>query len=152
MNERPDGTADYVSIDGPTALFLAIKGRCGLCAEPIVDVAAFLGGPGAAEAGAYSDPPMHEGCAEAALKLCPHMARQHARRATGSRVPEGSAVPEGFSEAKPEEWVMVLAAGYGTGLMPAEGGGTVPIFLPGSYEGVRRFVYEDGVLIEKTDS
>ncbi|WP_371500349.1 hypothetical protein OG871_27705 [Kitasatospora sp. NBC_00374] len=113
---------------------------------------AFLGGPGSAEAGGYTDPPMHEACAEAALTLCPHIARQHARRASERRVPEGTTVPAGFAEAKPEEWVMVLTAGYRTGLVPAEGGGVVPIFLPAEYVRKRRFGYEGGVLVERVDS
>ncbi|WP_206670984.1 hypothetical protein [Streptomyces sp. CB01881] len=152
MNERPDGTADFLAIDGRTAMILAIQWHCSLCAKPMSSLVAFLGGPKSAESGAYSDPPMHEGGAEAALTLCPHMARQHARRATERRASQGAVLPEGFSEAKPQEWVMVLTGGFRTGLMPAEGGGTVPIFLPADYERTRRFVYDDGVLVEKTGS
>ncbi|MFD9123484.1 hypothetical protein [Kitasatospora sp. NPDC059571] len=152
VNERPDGTADFLSINGRTAIKLAVSGGCSLCTRLMSGLAAFLGGPKSAQAGSYSDPPMHEECAEAALRLCPHIARQHARRATERRIPEATAVPEGFSEAKPQEWVMVLASSFGAGLMPAEGGGLVPVFLLADYERTRRFVYEDGVLVEKTDS
>ncbi|WP_327074463.1 hypothetical protein OG196_31985 [Kitasatospora purpeofusca] len=150
VNEQSDGTADYVSINGRTAVILAGQGCCSLCTEPMTGLVAFLGGPRSADAHSYSDPPMHESCAEAALRLCPHMARQHARRATRQRVPEGTVVPEGFSEEKPDEWVMVLTADFATGLVPAEGGGFVPVFVSSRHERTRQFVYNDGALVEKT--
>ncbi|WP_406205372.1 hypothetical protein OH807_30740 [Kitasatospora sp. NBC_01560] len=149
VNEQPDGTADFVSINGQVALNLAVKGCCSLCTLRLEGPAAFLGGPRAADAGWYSDPPMHEACAQAALLLCPHMAHQHARRASAGRTPAGTAVPVGFSEAKPDEWVMVLAADYYSALAPAEGGGVAPVFIVGERLAERRFSYQDGVLTEQ---
>ncbi|MFJ8043766.1 hypothetical protein ACIRBX_25020 [Kitasatospora sp. NPDC096147] len=147
-----DGTGDFVVIQGDTALRLATQGRCALCGQLMGGgSAAFIGGPASAESGLFTDPPMHEACAEAALRLCPHMARQHARRASERRVPEGSTIPAGFSEEKPQEWVMVLAPLYGAGVTAAADGGLVPLFRALGEVRKRRFGYEGGVLVERAD-
>src|SRR5215467_9324535 len=50
---------------------------CGVCGQPLGEWVAFLGGPGSADRwrGAYTDPWMHEDCAEASLTVCPYIAR-----------------------------------------------------------------------------
>ncbi|MFJ6776798.1 hypothetical protein ACIQOV_38560 [Kitasatospora sp. NPDC091257] len=143
-----DGAVDFVTINGTVALRLALGRRCSLCDEPLAGPAAFLGGPKSAESGYYSDPPMHEACAQAALMLCPHIARPHARRASERRLIEDASIPVGFTEEKPEEWVMVIASGYIVGSTPAESGGLVPLFLVPDRIRERRFGYQDGVLTE----
>ncbi|MFJ2866864.1 hypothetical protein [Kitasatospora sp. NPDC087314] len=143
-----DGAVDFVTLNGEASLRLALADRCSLCGEPLTGPAAFLGGPMSAQTGYYSDPPMHEACAEAALTLCPHIARPHARRASERRVAEDSSVPVGFTVEKPEEWVMVVASGYLVCSTPADGGGLVPLFLVRDRVRERRFGYQDGVLTE----
>ncbi|MBO1413197.1 hypothetical protein [Streptomyces sp. FH025] len=148
VNVHDGGVVDFVTLNGTAALRLAHGRRCSLCDEPLAGLAAFLGGPMSAEMGYYSDPPMHEACAQAALTLCPHIARPHARRASARRVAEDTSIPVGFTEEKPEEWVMVIASGYLVGATPAEGGGLVPLFVVRDRIRERRFVYQDGVLTE----
>src|SRR5262245_50228713 len=47
---------------------------CAVCAKPLGDWVAFLDGPGSADRwrGAYTDPWMHEQCAEVSLTICPY--------------------------------------------------------------------------------
>ncbi|MCC9309107.1 hypothetical protein LN042_18810 [Kitasatospora sp. RB6PN24] len=149
VNEREDGTADFLVINGRRALELASRRQCGVCAKPMGERVAFIGGPNSAASGAFSDPPMHVDCAEAALRLCPHIARQHARRAGEGRTDPGATVPDGFMGDKPSEWVLVETQGYAMVLAPAAGGGRVPVFLATTYEAVRRFGYVEGVLVEQ---
>ncbi|QKW22316.1 hypothetical protein HUT16_27445 [Kitasatospora sp. NA04385] len=148
VNVHPGGEVDFVTINGPAALQLAGTGRCSLCGQRMTGTATFLGGPKCAEFGFYSDPPMHEECAEWALKLCPHIARPHARRASERRVAHDAVRAVGFSEEKPSEWVLVVSDSYGSMLVPAEGGGVVPIFTVGEVIRTRRFGYQEGVLAE----
>ncbi|WP_371517645.1 hypothetical protein [Kitasatospora sp. NBC_01300] len=147
INVHDDGV-DFVVINGEAALRLALADWCSLCGTPLEGPAAFLGGPMSAQTGCYSDPPMREACAQAALTLCPHIARSNARRAGERRVAEDSAVAVGFTLEKPEEWVMVLASGYLVGSTPAAGGGLVPVFVVRERLRERRFGYQDGVLTE----
>ncbi len=65
---------------------------------------AFLGGPGAAEQRCYVDPPMHPDCAEAATRLCPHIAHRRSGRST--KISEDTITPPGFVLDKPEVWIM----------------------------------------------
>ncbi|MFJ4189407.1 hypothetical protein [Kitasatospora sp. NPDC089509] len=148
VNERPDGTPDFVVLNGEKALRMASLHRCSLCGLPLGGPAAFLGGPVSAKTGHYSDPPMHEACAEAALTLCPHIARPHARRASERQLPDDVTVPVGFTLERPEEWVMVIATAYYVGIAPAEDGGAVPLFVVDQRDRERRFGYADGVLTE----
>ncbi|MFF4819874.1 hypothetical protein ACFY2K_35460 [Kitasatospora sp. NPDC001309] len=148
VNMHDGGAVDFVTLNGTAALRVALANRCSLCDEPLAGPAAFLGGPMSARTGCYSDPPMHEACAQAALTLCPHIARPHARRASERSLTQDSAVAIGFTLEKPEEWVMVVSSGYLVGATPAEGGGLVPLFLVRGRMRERRFVYQDGVLTE----
>ncbi|MFB7126229.1 hypothetical protein [Kitasatospora sp. NPDC056273] len=148
VNMHDGGVVDFVTLNGTAALRLALAKQCSLCDEPLAGPVAFLGGPMSAEAGHYSDPPMHEACAQAALTLCPHIARPHARRAGERRVAEDASIPVGFTEEKPEEWVLVIASGYLVGAVPAEGGGLVPLFVVRDRMRERRFGYQDGALTE----
>lgn len=149
VNERPDGSPDFVVLNGEKAMEMACLHRCSLCGRPLDGPAAFLGGPVSAKTGHYSDPPMHEDCAQAALTLCPHIARPHARRASERRVSDDVTVPVGFTLERPEEWVMVIASAYYVGIAPAEGGGLVPLFVVDERQRERRFVYVDGALTEQ---
>ncbi|MFJ6380161.1 hypothetical protein ACIQI7_09190 [Kitasatospora sp. NPDC092039] len=152
VNERPDGCPDFAVLNGAMALKMAGLHRCSLCGRPLEGPAAFLGGPVSAKSGHYSDPPMHEDCAEAALTLCPHIARPHARRASERRISDDATVPVGFTLERPEEWVMVIASSYLMGVTLAEGGGVVPLFVVVGRQRQRRFVYADGVLAEQSSN
>ncbi|MFC8722572.1 hypothetical protein [Kitasatospora sp. NPDC057198] len=151
VNVHPDGAVDFISINSEKAVELAVTGRCALCARRMGGPVAFLGGPKAAEAGFYSDPPMHEECAEAALTLCPHIARPHVRRASERRREHDATHAVGFSDEKPSEWVLLVCDGYGSTLAPAVDGGVVPIFVVGDVLRVRRFGYQEGALAEITE-
>jgi hypothetical protein len=73
---------------------------------------AFVGGPVSATNGAYTDPPFHRECAEAAMKLCPHLARKVHRRTRDEKMPADSFAPEGAIETKPPQWIIGLTRRY----------------------------------------
>lgn len=101
---------DFTTINTELSTGLAQRRRCGLCSEKLDDEAAFLGGPGSAMAGTYTDPPMHPACAEAAVQLCPHISRKIMKRAAEHRLREGVMAPEAMTLDKPEVWVMKVVA------------------------------------------
>ena len=75
-----DGTHDFGAINRRRSIQCALSRLCGMCGTSLEYDIAFLGGPKAAESRSYTDPPMHVGCAEAALQLCPHLHRHSTPR------------------------------------------------------------------------
>ncbi|WP_018640705.1 hypothetical protein [Parafrankia elaeagni] len=143
---HPDGEPDFSTVDGREAFRLASEGRCGICAQPFAEEVAFLGGPGAVAVGAYHDPPMHEGCAEASTRLCPHLARRDMRRLTDRR--STGELPAGNSPGKPDRWVMWICRGFSGAVVNA-----MPVFLPEPYTRLRIFTYTaEGQLHETFDT
>ena len=99
--------------------------------------------PASARHRCYLDPPAHPACAVAALSLCPHIAIRHAHRATENRLHADTATPVGFTEDKPDQWVIGLTRDY---RMRAERGGL--LFVPATFTSVHRWIYgPDGALV-----
>jgi hypothetical protein len=143
---RPDGQANFSIIDGAAAFRLATQGRCSVCAQPFENEVAFLGSPEAVTVGAYHDPPMHESCAEASTRLCPHIARRDMRRRPDRR--STRELPVRSSPDKPGRWVMWISWGFGASVVNA-----MLIFLPAPYTRLRTFTYNaDGQLHETFDT
>jgi hypothetical protein len=140
-----DGTIDFTNINTLTGLELASQRRCSLCGEPVGRLVGFLGGPKAADVGAYADPPGHEACLRAACLLCPHLRyRRHTRRTDPPGQPTAE-IPPLFSGDKPEAYVLVTARGYRIVPHPAN---HAPLYVPDAYVSVTRFDYgPDGILV-----
>lgn len=102
---------DYTAVNGTMSIHLAQRKLCGICGQRFHN-AAFLGGPRSAQHRAYSDPPMHEECALAAIRLCPHIARKNMRRATDNHARQDAITPEYMTLDKPDEWKMVVCQEY----------------------------------------
>lgn len=111
VNDTGDG-ADFAVIQAPRTLLCAEKHLCGICGQRLTYWIAFLGGPQSAEAGTYSDPPMHEECAEASTVLCPHIARRAPHRSRKIEKRADVHTPAGFVEEKPPGFVMVITRSF----------------------------------------
>lgn len=68
-----DGKSDFRTNDPDLVQQCAKQKRCGICGEHIRTAFFFIGGPSSAAMGLYSDPWMHEQCAELAVAHCPHL-------------------------------------------------------------------------------
>ena len=115
-----EGKPNFAAINGQVAVNLASQRRCGLCGDPLTYWVAFLGGAQAAAAGTYGDPPMHVDCAEAAVRLCPHIALSHHRRVSEARheqLANGTpvTVAQGWVEDKPAQWAQAVRRSAATG-------------------------------------
>lgn len=116
---KPDGTPDFTTIFAPRVQECAQRNLCALCGDTLGYYVAFLGGPNAASnrggQGAYIDPGMHPECADAALKLCPHIAVQNAIRARNAPdANEYGAITThpALSMDKNDTWVLLIARSF----------------------------------------
>jgi hypothetical protein len=134
---------DFTAVNGMKAVELGQQRRCGLCGEPMDYWVVFLGGPKSAEARTYVDPPMHPECGEAALHLCPHIAKPKTQRTQKHKAPD-VITPEWFVEEKPQVWVMLLTRRYKLILHKGE-----PVFLAAPPKALRRFEYSDEGVLEE---
>jgi len=112
MNLRPDGTPDFMVVNNDTVIQCGMARLCGICGTSLDYWIAFVGGPISAMNGAYTDPPFHVECAEAAMKFCPHLARKVHRRTDDEKMPDGSWKSEGAVEEKPAQWIIGLTRDY----------------------------------------
>jgi hypothetical protein len=134
---------------------------CGVCGDPLPFWIAFVGGPGSADRwrGAYTDPWMHEQCAEASIKICPYIARPKVPRVSDTlQLP--LAIPDGEVPGKArgdDSWVMVICRrdlveshverSRATGSL----GDPIRVFMPGSGNPrrERRWSYQGNNLVEQ---
>jgi hypothetical protein len=136
---------DFTSINGELSTGLAQRHLCGLCSEKMEDEVAFLGGPQSADTRAYTDPPMHPACAEAAVQLCPHINRRNMKRAPEHRLREGALSPEQMTLVKPGVWVMLVVAvdDYRITLVNPKSPERFIMYVPGTEVRRREWTYND---------
>ena len=138
-----EDVADFTALQAPRLYECGVKHWCGMCGTPLAYWIAFLGGPGSAEARSYVDPPMHEECALAAVRLCPHIAVRDNDRAALHRLPVDVFTPEAFVEKKPSLWVMGITRRYDVDVDMVNG----IVFHPAPWKRVRTFSYDPAGLI-----
>jgi hypothetical protein len=155
VNEFDDGSYEFGVINRRRSIQCALSRLCGMCGTSLEYDIAFLGGPKAAESRAYTDPPMHVACAEAALTLCPHLARHTTSRAdrdaegdSRRRLRPGVTTADLFTADRPSEWLLYLTHNFEIERATAEGGGLVLVFHPGAAFAERRFRFEGGHMAE----
>ena len=146
---------DFGAVNRRRSIQCALNRICGMCGTSLEFDIAFLGGPKAAENHSYTDPPMHVACAEAALQLCPHLARHTTPRSAEEsegrrRLRPGVTTADLFAADRPSEWVMLITHNFEIERATAEGGGLVLVFHPGPPETERRFRFEHGRMNEIT--
>ncbi|WP_099020845.1 hypothetical protein [Mycolicibacterium palauense] len=141
VNETPDGEVDFAAIQASQVLRCARERLCGSCGQPLAWWVAFLGGPESATQRAYLDPGMHPDCAEAALTLCPHIARRHHRRAPEHRLAAGVITPDTMTETKPQRWVMGICRDYEARIVAPRSAQAHVLFLPRPFHRTRTWSY-----------
>lgn len=147
--EAEDGGADFAAVQGDKTLRCAKERLCGICGTQLDYWIAFLGGPRAAEARTYVDPPMHEDCAVASTQLCPHIARRAPKRSAKLARRDDVITPDGFVDDKPDVWVMLVTRSFRHAVYEGRQGMQL-VYTAGSPHRIRRFVYDDdGHLVEE---
>jgi len=149
VNETPDGSVDFAAIQSHQVLRCARERICGSCGQPLGWWLAFLGGPESAAQRAYLDPPMHPDCVEAALIICPHIARREHRRAPDHRLAADVITPDLMTETKPQRWVMGIGRDYEARIIAPRTPQAHVLFLPKPFKRTRSWSYTpDGRLTE----
>lgn len=133
------GSADFATLDSRCVHDVALQRVCGVCGQELDYWIVFAGGPRCATDRAYVDPPMHHECARAALRLCPYLFRQDMKRRKSTA--PGAGTPMGFTEAKPEAYLLYVTRSYKITI--TEGG---IIFTPAPAVRIERYDYVDGRL------
>lgn len=139
FNVMPDGTVNFTGINAQTVLKCAEERLCGICGEPLDYWIAFIGGPISLANRAYTDPPMHRECAEAAVKYCPHINRRVHRRTPDEKFdPDDTWYSTLGVMDKPAEWVIAITRSYD--IVPHQGfiyfkAGTIKTALHFTYGG-----------------
>jgi hypothetical protein len=132
--DRGTGAGRFGVNDPVAKLACGLCRACGVCGRALTAMIVFL----AVDYGAdpdrlvFSDPGMHEPCAEASMALCPFIQRERVPHRDGART------------GKPG-WLWVASPSYQ--LVPGRGAALVA-FRPGPVEAVRRFRYVGGRLAE----
>jgi hypothetical protein len=86
VHEYDDGSYDLGTLNPRRAVQCALSRVCAICAQSLGFPLAFLGDAAAAERRAYTYPPMHVPCAEAAVRLYPPPEPAQRGPAPGPRV------------------------------------------------------------------
>jgi hypothetical protein len=115
--EDDDGSFDVRALRKKRAIQCALSRICGLCGLSLGWPVAFLGSADEADANALHFPPLHETCAEAALRLY---------------LPCGPGVLG--IPGPPEEWVLVTTGGFELERPADRHGDQRVAFLPNSVE------------------
>ena len=142
MNVLDDGSNDFTVTN--TQWVIGHPQDCGICGKPLGYWMAFVGGPKSTLNRSYLDPPFHEECAEAAMRLCPHMAIERHERAPEHRVNKDAIAPDGFIADKPDAMFIAITRGFKIGSLQG-----APYFKAAPPRRVREFRYLDGVLTER---
>jgi len=153
VNSYDDGSHDFGAINRRRSIQCALSRLCGMCGLSLEYDIAFLGGPKAVESLSFTDPPMHVSCAEAALALCPHLARHATAPGDGEgegrrRLRPGVTTADLFAGDRPSEWILYVTHNFEIERATAEDGGLVLVFHPGRASAERRFAFESGHMQE----
>jgi len=66
-----DDKPDFRIINPERVIECVVEKLCGVCGRPLGEYCCFIGGPTSEQNHLFSDPPLHEECAEFASSVCP---------------------------------------------------------------------------------
>jgi hypothetical protein len=125
-----DGVPDFRIADSSKKSLCAIKRLCWICGQKIryPEKFCFVGGPICVRHRLFSDGPMHLECAVFALKVCPYLLHDDAKRADFEKLRDklkkhsGRIVEEpGHAESHPDWFYLCHAPSYDYAFVPEVG-------------------------------
>jgi hypothetical protein len=145
FNEMDDGTVNYTGINASTVLKCGKENLCGICSQPLDYWIAFIGGPISLANRTYADPPLHEECALAAIKYCPHINRKVHRPTPDEKYDAATTwmAPQGD---KPDEWIISITRSFQ--MVPFSG---FVVFKTGTIARTLRFAYDESGHIQPVE-
>jgi hypothetical protein len=137
FNVMEDGSVNYTGINAHTTIKCGKENLCGICSEPLTNWIAFIGGPVSLANRTYADPPLHEECALAAVKYCPHINRR-AHRPTKDEKYDPDTTWKPPQGDKPDEWIIAITRNFK--MVPYQG---FVVFKSGTIARTMKFAYDD---------
>lgn len=112
-----DGVPDFRVIDQDKRMEVAIHKQCQLCGKPLGRFMFFVGGPSAAAANQYFEPPLHMTCLLYAMQVCPFIVGKIQEHADVPKVQQKHpdavvTADETFSSVRQPEWVIKKALDF----------------------------------------
>ncbi|MEU8001558.1 hypothetical protein AB0B66_10395 [Catellatospora sp. NPDC049111] len=143
VNEHGPGSYDFAVVNGRRAVECAREQLCGACGHFITRQLTFVGGLANLLHNTYTDPPMHTACTDAALQLCPFLARPRRR----PRPTTATAMPAGYRDLdRSRPLAVAITDGYATRLT-ATADGVLLEFHPEPWQALHVFAYTDAGLV-----
>jgi hypothetical protein len=109
---REDGTPDFTAINVRHWIAATRDRRCGICGVVMHSRVWFVGGPICEINRLFYDHPMHQDCAEYALRVCPFLAMPNAHYRKIKSLREGVAIVKTASDVKPDRFMLGRTKGY----------------------------------------
>lgn len=111
------GVPDFRVIDQNKRMQVAVHRQCQLCSEPLGRYIFFVGGPSAAAANQYFEPPLHMDCLLYAMQVCPFIVGKIAEHASIEKVQKKHSdavvtADETFLNVRQPEWVIKKAMDF----------------------------------------
>lgn len=139
-----NGKPDFRMLDPAKYKYCLEQNLCSICGKKHVPKNYFfITGPIGLANGVHSDCPMHRGCAEYSLQICPHLYFEKAKRNDRGELVKIAAETTGAAgiKEKPSELFLIRADKYKT--IPGPHNGILIKFRPISNE---KFIYNNGTL------
>jgi hypothetical protein len=112
-DEHPTPFVDFLGVDPQVAVRCARERRCGICGIDLDEELAFLGTVESVRQHVFSDPPLHEHCAQQALRWCPHLRLHNHQRAPQHRRHPDTPHLDGWTEQpRPDRWALGIATQF----------------------------------------
>jgi len=131
------GVPDFKVIDMAKWTALVRSRGCGICGAKMGARVWFVAGPKSIEARIFTDLPMHEDCAEFALRTCPFLALPRFRYIQALVKVEGVQinVNEHVSTQRPDRFGLARSSGYR--VVVIEGGSGIPMLQAAPFSEVQ---------------
>jgi hypothetical protein len=139
-----DGVPDFRVIDQDKRMEVAVHRQCQLCGQPLGRFMFFVGGPGAAAANQYFEPPLHMSCLIYAMQVCPFIVGKILEHADIGKVQKKHTdavvtADETFLNVRQPEWVIKKALDFQFAITPQK---TI-LFLPRKILAQTGYLYPD---------
>jgi hypothetical protein len=135
MNMIDDERWDFVTITASQVDRCIRERLCSVCGKRLDYWLAFIGNEVSGATHTFTDPPMHEACALASLRLCPMINHGNMTRAKAPRVKPKDGeefIDPKASRVRPVAWFMPITTQFIVGINCR-----IPYFVSGPYKRVR---------------
>ena len=104
-----NGVPDFRTVDPNKSIQCVEEQLCAICGRKLGERSYFIGGPRSKASRLFTDPPMHQKCAEFASQVCPFVSGHKENYSDRAINPEMVKVQEMVSTHRPEQMYILVA-------------------------------------------